>query len=72
MNQRPPELTCVVEVGAGETLTLPRSLLDRVGPGRWLIIVRPLPANTPTRDHTAFLRSYGPEDEDLYDDSAAE
>jgi hypothetical protein len=30
----------------------------------------PLPAGGPVRDHSAFLHSYGPEDEGLYDDGA--
>src|SRR5207253_2224352 len=41
------------------------------GPRRWLITVQPLPAGSPVRDRAAFLRSYRPEDEGLYDDCAA-
>jgi len=65
------ELTYEVELGPGEKLTLPRGLVDSVGPGRWVITVQPLPVGSPTRDHAAFLHSYGPEDEGLYDDYAA-
>ena len=65
------ELTCEIELGPGEKLTLPRSLVESVGPGRWVITVAPLTAGSPARDHAAFLRSYGPEDEGLYDDCAA-
>jgi hypothetical protein len=60
-----------VELGPGEKLTLPPSLVEGAGPGRWVITVEPLPAGSPVRDHAAFLRSYGPEDEGLYDDCAA-
>ena len=71
MNHHRVELTYEVELGPGEKLTLPRSLADAVGPGRWIITVQPLPAGSPVREHSAFLRSFGPEDEGLYDDCAA-
>jgi len=32
---------------------------------------RDIPAKEATRDHTAFLNSYAPEDEGLYDDYSA-
>jgi hypothetical protein len=67
MRIEPLELTYEVELKPGEQLTLPRSLVDSVGPGRWLLTVQPLPAGSPTRDHSAFLRGYGPEDEGLYE-----
>lgn len=70
MKDQPLELTYEVELGPGEKLTLPRSLSEAVGPGRWMITVQPLPPGSPVRDHRAFLRSYGPEDEGLYDDCA--
>jgi hypothetical protein len=65
------ELTFEVELGPGEQLTLPRSLVESVGPGRWVITLQSLPTGSPTRDHAAFLRGYGPEDEGLYDESRA-
>ncbi len=71
MQGSPLELTCEVEVGPGEKLTLPNSLVENVGPGRWIITVQSLPSDFAVRDHTAFLRTYGPEDEGLYDDCAA-
>lgn len=58
------QLTCEVEVKPGEKLSLPPSL-SAVGPGRWLITVEPANA---VRRHSAFLNSYAPEDEGLYDD----
>src|SRR5438105_4935062 len=55
MNHHRVELTYEVELGPGEKLTLPRSLADAVGPGRWIITVQPLPAGSPVREHSAFL-----------------
>jgi hypothetical protein len=71
MHQQPLELTYEVELGPGERLELPELLIDRVGPGRWMITVQPLPPRSSLRTHSAFLNSYGPEDEGLYDDCAA-
>jgi len=59
-------LTYEVELEPGERLTLPESLIAHLGAGRWLITIHPLPA--PIRSHSAFLNSYAPEDEGLYDD----
>ena len=66
------EVTYMVEVRPGEKLTLPPALVETVGPGRWVLTVRPwtgvgIPA---TRRHDAFLNGYAPEDEGLYDDIA--
>jgi hypothetical protein len=71
MTEQPLELTYEVELAPGEKLTLPASLVNSVGPGRWIITVQSMPLGSPVRDHTAFLRGYGPEDEGLYDDRAA-
>lgn len=66
------EVSYTVEVEAGEKLTLPPALVEAVGPGRWVLTVRPWTAAAvqPTRRHDAFLNGYGPEDEGLYDDIA--
>ena len=65
-------LTYDVELKPGEKLTLPASLINAVDAGRWLISIRPYPAatvpTTPIRNHHAFLNSYAPEDEGLYDE----
>jgi hypothetical protein len=62
-------LTYEVELQPGEKLTLPESLVSSVGAGRWIVIVQPFPPmTTPIRSHAAFLKSYAPEDEGLYDD----
>jgi Arc/MetJ-type ribon-helix-helix transcriptional regulator len=55
-----------IELGPGEELTLPASLIAQIGAGRWLITIQPLAA--PIQSHSAFLSSYAPEDEGLYDD----
>jgi len=59
-------LTYEIELKPGEKLTLPESLIAHVNTGRWLITIRPLPI--PIRSHSAFLNSYAPEDEGVYDD----
>ena len=61
-----------LELQPGEKLTLPPAVVDRIGSGRWVVTIQPASTTqTPVRDHTAFLRSYAPEDEGLYDDCAA-
>lgn len=58
-----------IELLPGEKLTLPSSLVDNVGVGRWLITIEPAPQSTASvRHHTAFLAGYAAEDEGLYDD----
>jgi len=59
-------LTYEIELEPGEKLTLPESLIAHVNAGRWLITIHPLPL--PTHSHNAFLNSYAPEDEGVYDD----
>ncbi len=65
-------LTYDVELKPGEKLTLPASLINAIDAGRWLITIRPYAVETmPTpsiRSHSAFLNSYAPEDEGLYDE----
>ena len=64
-------LTYEVELKPGEKLTLPAYLINAVDAGRWLITIRPYAAATftmPIRSHSAFLNSYAPEDEGLYDE----
>ncbi|MCI0377349.1 MAG: hypothetical protein L0215_07075 [Gemmataceae bacterium] len=61
------DLTCIVELAPGEQLRLPLELVSKVGPGRWVVTVRPEPAGA-VRRHDAFLSGYAPEDEGLYDD----
>jgi len=64
-------LTYEIELQPGEKLSLPESIVENVGAGRWVIIIQPLTSvtpHTPIRSHDAFLNSYAPEDEGLYDD----
>jgi hypothetical protein len=72
MKQEPSQLTFTVELAPGEKLTLPHALVESVGPGRWLLTVRPWTGAPmpPVRCHDAFLNGYAPEDEGLYDDGA--
>ena len=65
-------LTYEIELQAGETLTLPPSLVHAVGAGRWMITVEPAEDdNTSIRCHAAFLNGYDAADEGLYDDLAS-
>lgn len=68
------QLTYEIELQPGEKLTLPQSLIASVGAGRWVITIQPTARTTPLepiRSHSAFLNSYTPEDEGLYDDYPA-
>jgi hypothetical protein len=56
-------LTFEIELKEGEKLHLPDALVASVGPGRWLVSIQPYEI----RNHQAFLNSYSPEDEGLYD-----
>lgn len=64
-------VTYEVELQPGEKLVLPEELVESIGGGRWKITIQPIDAPLSgqlVRDHTAFLNSYAPEDEGLYDD----
>lgn len=67
----PVKVTYEIELEPGEELELPASLVGSIGPGRWLISVEQVVQQGPSslRDHSAFLNSYVPEDDSLYDDS---
>ena len=71
MNAKLVHITYEIELQTGEKLTLPDEVADRIGEERWLVTIAPLTsesASTITRCHDAFLNSYAPEDEGLYDD----
>lgn len=71
MKSQPIKLTYEIELQAGEALVLPPELIASVGAGCWLITIQPIStsvASLPTRNHAAFLGSYAPEDEGLYED----
>ena len=64
-------LTYEIDLQPGELLALPPELTASIGAGRWLVTIQPVsppPVPPPTRNHDAFLNSYAPEDEGLYDD----
>ena len=64
-------LTYEIDVRQGEKVEMPADLLERLGPGKWLITVRPanrVPSQSLLLGQSAFLNGYGPEDEGLYDD----
>ena len=62
-------LTYKIELGHGEKLSLPAALIDSVGEGCWTITIQSSESIAePPRDHIAFLNSYSPADEGLYDD----
>jgi hypothetical protein len=70
MQSQPVNLSYEIELEPGETLALPPELATSVGAGRWLVTIQPIPnpSSLSMRDRSAFLNSYGPEDEGLYDD----
>ncbi|MCY7393151.1 MAG: hypothetical protein LH647_17160 [Leptolyngbyaceae cyanobacterium CAN_BIN12] len=71
MRSQPVKLTYEIDLQPGELLNLPPELTASIGAGRWLVTIQPVsspPASLPTRNHDAFLNSYAPEDEGLYDD----
>jgi hypothetical protein len=64
-------LSYEIELQIGEKLSLPDSLLDSIGVGRWVVTIQPVAPTSETksiRNHQAFLNGYAPEDEGLYDD----
>jgi hypothetical protein len=74
MESKLTEVTYEIELQPGEALSLPQDAATIVGPGHWLISIRPADHAShdgPIRDHAAFLNSYAPEDEGLYDDYQA-
>ena len=60
------QLTYEIELQPGEELHLPEALVAAIGPGRWRLTLQPVRL-PPLRSHAAFLNSYAPEDEGLYD-----
>jgi hypothetical protein len=62
-------ITYEIELRPGEKLTLPSSLVDKIGAGNWVITIQPKSTEPDIiRNHNAFLNGYSPEDEGLYDD----
>lgn len=67
MHSNANEFTYDVQLQPGEPLRLPIEAAEIVGPGHWLVSIRPADEQ-PIRDHVAFLNSYAPEDDGLYDE----
>ena len=61
------KLAFTVEIEEGEKLTIPDSIGQDIGKGKWLITIQPNSLDS-IRTHNAFLNAYSPEDEGLYDD----
>ena len=61
------QLAFEIELQDGEKLTIPSSIIEEIGKGKWLITIQPK-SQTGDHAHDAFLKSYSPEDEGLYDD----
>ncbi len=69
MKAQMARITYKVELQPGEKLSLPEAMIESVGPGCWTITVQAAEdADEAIRGHSAFLRSYAPADEGLYDD----
>jgi hypothetical protein len=62
-----------VELQPGEQITIPKTLVEQIGAGRWRIKIEAIPERSgdEIRRHDAFLNGYAPEDEGLYDDYVA-
>lgn len=75
MGAQPSELIYDILLQPGEPLSLPKTAEAIVGPGHWVVSIRPAEeegaGGVALRDHSAFLNSYAPEDEGLYDDYSA-
>lgn len=71
MQSKLTEITYDVELRPGETLSLPKDIAEILGPGHWLVTIKPAHSSDSIRDHSAFLNSYVQEDEGLYDDDSA-
>lgn len=69
MKARMARIMCKVELQPGEKLSLPEALIESIGAGSWTIIVQSADdTDEAIRNHSAFLGSYSPADEGLYDD----
>ncbi len=63
------KLAFEIELQDGEKFTIPSSIIEGIGKGKWLITIQPKSeTETDDRAHDAFLKSYSSEDEGLYDD----
>jgi len=70
MQHEPQQVTFEIELEPGEKMSFPEEVAQRIGPGKWVVLVRSANGIDRIRDHSAFLNGYAPEDEGLYDDPA--
>ena len=68
MKEQVLKLAYEIELEPGEKLTLPSTLVESVGAGRWVVTVQPVDSISGIRSHDAFLNGYSLEDDGLYDD----
>lgn len=68
MGDQRKALAIEIEIQAGEKLTLPLAVVEKIGAGRWILTIEPITGAAPVRGHGAFLNGYAAEDEGLYDD----
>ena len=66
MSSETPIWQCEIELRPGEPLQIPAEFAQQIGSGRWRLTVEPIDKSV--RSHEAFLNSYAPSDEGLYDD----
>ena len=74
MESKFSELTHDIQLQPGESLSLPEDAAGIIGPGHWIVSIRPaedVRRHGPIRKHSALMNSYSPEDEGLYDDYSA-
>jgi hypothetical protein len=74
MQSKVTEIIYDVLLQPGESLSLPKDAAEILGPGHWLVSIRPaneVLRSDLVRNHAAFLNSYDPGDEGLYDDYSA-
>lgn len=75
MHSKVTEIIYDIQLQPGEVLSLPKDAKPILGPGHWLVSIKP--ADTAEsqsgfiRNHSAFMSSFAPEDEGLYDDYSA-
>jgi hypothetical protein len=74
MQSKVTEIKFEIELQPGEEFSLPKDATGIIGPGHWLVCItaaNQATSHSAPRDHSAFLNSYAPEDEGLYDDYQA-
>lgn len=71
MQSELPEFIYDIQLKPGEPLALPKEASEIVGPGNWQVTIRRSDSSASpksVRMHDAFMNSFAPEDDGLYDD----